>query len=215
MQRGSARKAASQCRTASRRRWSPPLAGTTVSGTSAPVGAAFRGAGTYPAGVLTVPGANGIGADDQVVVAGDASDRLSAWKLANGDLLYEHLAKQAAGAWNREGRLGLVVGATRAHAGPVDPGLGVGQPASGAGPVLPGGLDEIDHHVLRVEAGRLERPGQRLERLLLDRHRPAGGPDDLRRAVDAIEGETAEAFQLPGYTVDSFWNRMTESKPAE
>ena len=40
-----------------RRRWAPPLAGTTVVGTSAPVGAAFRGAGTYPAGVLTVPGA--------------------------------------------------------------------------------------------------------------------------------------------------------------
>jgi outer membrane assembly lipoprotein YfgL len=33
-------------------------------------------------------GANGIGADDQVVVAGDASDRLSAWKLANGDLAW-------------------------------------------------------------------------------------------------------------------------------
>jgi len=40
-----------------RRRWSPSLAGTTVVGTSAPVGAAYRGAGTYPAGVLTVPGA--------------------------------------------------------------------------------------------------------------------------------------------------------------
>ena len=37
---------------------------------------------------------------------------LQAQKLASGDLLYEHLAKQAAGAWNREGRLGLVVGAT-------------------------------------------------------------------------------------------------------
>ncbi len=35
-----------------------------------------------------VGGANGIGADDQVVVAGDASDRLSAWKLANGDLAW-------------------------------------------------------------------------------------------------------------------------------
>jgi orotidine-5'-phosphate decarboxylase len=37
---------------------------------------------------------------------------LQAQQLANGDLLYEHLAKQAAGAWNRDGRLGLVVGAT-------------------------------------------------------------------------------------------------------
>ncbi len=35
-----------------------------------------------------VGGANGIGADDLVVVAGDASDRLSAWKLANGDLAW-------------------------------------------------------------------------------------------------------------------------------
>ncbi|NCT81548.1 MAG: outer membrane protein assembly factor BamB [Comamonadaceae bacterium] len=35
-----------------------------------------------------VGGANGIGADDQIVVAGDASDRLSAWKLANGDLAW-------------------------------------------------------------------------------------------------------------------------------
>ena len=35
-----------------------------------------------------VGGANGIGADDQFVVAGDASDRLSAWKLANGDLAW-------------------------------------------------------------------------------------------------------------------------------
>lgn len=35
-----------------------------------------------------VGGANGIGADEQVVVAGDASDRLSAWKLANGDLAW-------------------------------------------------------------------------------------------------------------------------------
>lgn len=33
-------------------------------------------------------GTNGVGADDQVVVAGDASDRLSAWKLANGDLAW-------------------------------------------------------------------------------------------------------------------------------
>ncbi|RZJ09627.1 MAG: outer membrane protein assembly factor BamB, partial [Rubrivivax sp.] len=36
----------------------------------------------------TVGGTNGIGADDQIVVAGDASDRLSAWKLANGDLAW-------------------------------------------------------------------------------------------------------------------------------
>lgn len=37
---------------------------------------------------------------------------LQAQALASGDLLYEHLAKQAAGAWNQSGRLGLVVGAT-------------------------------------------------------------------------------------------------------
>ncbi len=35
-----------------------------------------------------VGGTNGIGADDQVVVAGDASDRLSAWRLTNGDLAW-------------------------------------------------------------------------------------------------------------------------------
>ncbi|MFT7774545.1 outer membrane protein assembly factor BamB [Roseateles sp.] len=35
-----------------------------------------------------VGGTNGIGADDQVVVAGDASDRLSAWRLSNGDLVW-------------------------------------------------------------------------------------------------------------------------------
>jgi outer membrane protein assembly factor BamB len=35
-----------------------------------------------------VGGTNGVGADDQVVVAGDASDRLSAWKLSNGDLAW-------------------------------------------------------------------------------------------------------------------------------
>ncbi|MBA4216126.1 MAG: outer membrane protein assembly factor BamB [Roseateles sp.] len=35
-----------------------------------------------------VGGANGVGADDRIVVAGDASDRLSAWKLANGDLAW-------------------------------------------------------------------------------------------------------------------------------
>ncbi len=32
--------------------------------------------------------------------------------LASGDRLYEHIARLAAGAWNRSGRLGLVVGAT-------------------------------------------------------------------------------------------------------
>lgn len=32
--------------------------------------------------------------------------------LANGDRLFEHVAKLAAGPWNRDGRLGLVVGAT-------------------------------------------------------------------------------------------------------
>lgn len=35
-----------------------------------------------------VGGTNGIGADELIVVAGDASDRLSAWKLANGDLAW-------------------------------------------------------------------------------------------------------------------------------
>lgn len=35
-----------------------------------------------------VGGANGIGADSQIVVAGDASDRLSAWRLSNGDLTW-------------------------------------------------------------------------------------------------------------------------------
>lgn len=35
-----------------------------------------------------VGGTNGVGADAQVVVAGDASDRLSAWRLANGDLAW-------------------------------------------------------------------------------------------------------------------------------
>jgi outer membrane assembly lipoprotein YfgL len=33
-------------------------------------------------------GANGIGGDAQIIVAGDGSDRLSAWKLANGDLAW-------------------------------------------------------------------------------------------------------------------------------
>jgi orotidine-5'-phosphate decarboxylase len=37
---------------------------------------------------------------------------LQAQVLANGDTLYEHVAKLAAGAWNRTGQLGLVVGAT-------------------------------------------------------------------------------------------------------
>lgn len=36
----------------------------------------------------TVGGTNGVGADDQVVVAGDASDRLSAWRMSNGDLAW-------------------------------------------------------------------------------------------------------------------------------
>lgn len=35
-----------------------------------------------------VGGTNGIGADAQIVVAGDASDRLSAWRLSNGDLAW-------------------------------------------------------------------------------------------------------------------------------
>jgi len=37
---------------------------------------------------------------------------LQAQTLANGDRLFEHIAKLAAGPWNRGGRLGLVVGAT-------------------------------------------------------------------------------------------------------
>jgi orotidine-5'-phosphate decarboxylase len=37
---------------------------------------------------------------------------LQAQELANGDKLYEHIARLAAGPWNRDGRLGLVVGAT-------------------------------------------------------------------------------------------------------
>ena len=37
---------------------------------------------------------------------------LQAQKLADGSLLYEHIARLAAGPWNRDGRLGLVVGAT-------------------------------------------------------------------------------------------------------
>lgn len=37
---------------------------------------------------------------------------LQAMPLASGDALYEHVAKLAAGPWNRNGQLGLVVGAT-------------------------------------------------------------------------------------------------------
>jgi orotidine-5'-phosphate decarboxylase len=37
---------------------------------------------------------------------------LQAQPLANGSLLYEHVARLAAGPWNRNGQLGLVVGAT-------------------------------------------------------------------------------------------------------
>jgi orotidine-5'-phosphate decarboxylase len=37
---------------------------------------------------------------------------LQAQKLPNGDTLFEHIARLAAGAWNRSGQLGLVVGAT-------------------------------------------------------------------------------------------------------
>jgi orotidine-5'-phosphate decarboxylase len=37
---------------------------------------------------------------------------LQAQALAGGDRLYEHIARLAAGPWNRDGRLGLVVGAT-------------------------------------------------------------------------------------------------------
>jgi orotidine-5'-phosphate decarboxylase len=37
---------------------------------------------------------------------------LQAQPLANGDRLFEHIAKLAAGPWNQRGRLGLVVGAT-------------------------------------------------------------------------------------------------------
>jgi orotidine-5'-phosphate decarboxylase len=37
---------------------------------------------------------------------------LQAQTLANGDRLFEHIAKLAAGPWNQGGRLGLVVGAT-------------------------------------------------------------------------------------------------------
>jgi orotidine-5'-phosphate decarboxylase len=37
---------------------------------------------------------------------------LQAQKLPNGDTLFEHIARLAAGEWNRSGQLGLVVGAT-------------------------------------------------------------------------------------------------------
>ncbi len=37
---------------------------------------------------------------------------LQAQRLADGDLLYEHIARLAAGPWNASGQLGLVVGAT-------------------------------------------------------------------------------------------------------
>lgn len=37
---------------------------------------------------------------------------LQAQRLADGSLLYEHVARLAAGPWNRHGQLGLVVGAT-------------------------------------------------------------------------------------------------------
>ena len=37
---------------------------------------------------------------------------LQAQRLQNGDLLFEHIAKLAAGEWNRSGQIGLVVGAT-------------------------------------------------------------------------------------------------------
>jgi len=37
---------------------------------------------------------------------------LQAQTLANGDKLFEHIARLAAGAWNRNGQLALVVGAT-------------------------------------------------------------------------------------------------------
>jgi orotidine-5'-phosphate decarboxylase len=37
---------------------------------------------------------------------------LQAQRLASGEPLFEHIARLAAGPWNRDGRLGLVVGAT-------------------------------------------------------------------------------------------------------
>ena len=37
---------------------------------------------------------------------------LQGQRLADGSLLFEHIARLAHGAWNREGRVGLVVGAT-------------------------------------------------------------------------------------------------------
>ncbi len=40
---------------------------------------------------------------------------LQAQRLASGEPLFEHIARLAAGPWNRDGRLGLVVGATYPH----------------------------------------------------------------------------------------------------
>ena len=40
---------------------------------------------------------------------------LQAQQLANGDFLYEHIARLAAGEWNSGGQIGLVVGATFPH----------------------------------------------------------------------------------------------------
>jgi orotidine-5'-phosphate decarboxylase len=37
---------------------------------------------------------------------------LQAQRLASGEMLYEHIARMASGAWNSSGQLGLVVGAT-------------------------------------------------------------------------------------------------------
>ena len=37
---------------------------------------------------------------------------IQAQKLASGELVYEHIARMAQGPWNRNGQLGLVVGAT-------------------------------------------------------------------------------------------------------
>ena len=39
-------------------------------------------------------------------------DDLQAQRLAGGDRLFEHIARLAAGPWNRSGQIGLVVGAT-------------------------------------------------------------------------------------------------------
>src|SRR4029453_12856817 len=37
---------------------------------------------------------------------------VQAQRLANGDFVYEHIARLAQGPWNRTGQIGLVVGAT-------------------------------------------------------------------------------------------------------